>query len=126
MSVSVNFFGDALIFLMSNKPLSEGKLKLKQITMKNLFVTNNFEKIQNYLKSIGNLGKLMLVLRLNLAFWKKCPPTQHDLTPITYVLCKIKIALKFMSCINQKLRPSYKTVLNLCLTQIENFGKKFS
>ena len=29
-----------------------------------------------------------------------------------------------MSYINQKQRPSYQTALNLCLTQIENFGKK--
>ena len=64
--------------------------------------------------------------------WKRikiitaCFKSQHDLTPRIYVLHKITIALKFMSCINQKLRPSYKTVLNLCLTQIENFGRKFS
>ena len=31
---------------------------------------------------------------------------QHDLTPRIYVLHKITIALKFMSYINQKLRPS--------------------
>ena len=31
--------------------------------------------------------------------------TQHDLTPRIYVLHKITIALKFMSYINQKLRP---------------------
>ena len=41
---------------------------------------------------------------------------QHDLTPRIYVLHKITIALKFMCYINQKLRPSYQTVLNLCLT----------
>ena len=41
---------------------------------------------------------------------------QHDLTPRIYVLHKITIALKFMSYINQKLRPSYQTALNLCLT----------
>ena len=41
---------------------------------------------------------------------------QHDLTPKIYVLHKITIALKFMSYINQKLRPSYQTALNLCLT----------
>ena len=41
---------------------------------------------------------------------------QHDLTPRIYVLHKITIALKFMSYINQKLRPSYQTTLNLCLT----------
>ena len=28
-----------------------------------------------------------------------------------------------MSDINQKLRPSYQTALNLCLTSIKNFGK---
>ena len=49
---------------------------------------------------------------------------QHNLTPRIYVLHKITIALKFMSYINQKLRPSDQTVLNLCLTLIENFGKK--
>ena len=41
---------------------------------------------------------------------------QHDLTPRIYVLHKITIVLKFMSYINQKLRPSYQTALNLCLT----------
>ena len=42
---------------------------------------------------------------------------QHDLTTRIYdVLHKITIALKFMSYINQKLRPSYQTALNLCLT----------
>ena len=41
---------------------------------------------------------------------------QHNLTPRIYVLHKITIALKFMSYINQKLRPSYQTALNLCLT----------
>ena len=41
---------------------------------------------------------------------------QRDLTPRIYVLHKITIALKFMSYINQKLRPSYQTALNLCLT----------
>ena len=41
---------------------------------------------------------------------------QYDLTPRIYVLHKITIALKFMSYINQKLRPSYQTALNLCLT----------
>ena len=41
---------------------------------------------------------------------------QHDLTPRIYVLHKITIALKFMSYINQNLRPSYQTALNLCLT----------
>ena len=49
---------------------------------------------------------------------------QHDLTPRIYVLHKITIALKFMSYINQKLLPSYQTALNICLTYIENFGKK--
>ena len=49
---------------------------------------------------------------------------QHDLTPRIYVLHKIMIVLKFMSYINQKVRPSYQTALNLCLTYIENFGKK--
>ena len=41
---------------------------------------------------------------------------QHDLTPRISVLHKITIALKFMSYIYQKLRPSYQTALNLCLT----------
>ena len=41
---------------------------------------------------------------------------QHDLTTRIYVLHKITIALKFMSYINQKLRPSYQTASNLCLT----------
>ena len=36
---------------------------------------------------------------------------------------KNTIALKFMSYINQKLQPSYQTVLNLSLTEIENFEK---
>ena len=49
---------------------------------------------------------------------------QHDLTPRIYVLHLITIALKkCMSYMNQKLRPSYQTALNLCLTKIENFGK---
>ena len=33
--------------------------------------------------------------------------TQHDLTPKIYALHKITIALKFMSYINRKLRPSF-------------------
>ena len=41
------------------------------------------------------------------------PMGQHDLTPRTYVLHKITIVLKIMSHINQKLRLSYQTVLNL-------------
>ena len=43
---------------------------------------------------------------------------QHDLTPRIYVLHKITTALKFMSYINQKLRPSYQTALNLHILKI--------
>ena len=43
---------------------------------------------------------------------------QRDLTPRIYVLHKITIALKFMSYINQKLRPSYQTALNLHILKI--------
>ena len=39
--------------------------------------------------------------------------SQHDLTPRIYVLHKITTALKFMFYMNQKLRPSYQTALNL-------------
>ena len=52
---------------------------------------------------------------------------QHDLTPWIYALHKITIALKFISCINQKLQPSYQTVLNLCLTCIRGHkGQNFT
>ena len=43
---------------------------------------------------------------------------QHDLTPRIYVLRKITTALKFMSYINQRLRPSYQTALNLHILKI--------
>ena len=43
---------------------------------------------------------------------------QHDLTPRIYVLHKITTALKFVSYINQKLRPSYQTALNLHILKI--------
>ena len=37
----------------------------------------------------------------------------------------IKLRLRWnLSYINQKLRPIYQIALNLCLTYIENFGKK--
>ena len=57
---------------------------------------------------------------------KKCPGylyfpllrSQHDGTPRIYALHKITIALKFLSYINLKLRPSYQTALNLCLIYI--------
>ena len=52
------------------------------------------------------------MLRLNLVV----KVDQHDLAPRIYVLHKITIALKFMSYINLKLRPSHQTPLNLCLT----------
>ena len=51
---------------------------------------------------------------VNKFFWRGI--YQQYLTPRIYVLHKITIVLKFMSYINQKLRPSYQTALNLCLT----------
>ena len=48
---------------------------------------------------------------------------QHDRTPRIYALHKITIALKFMSYINLKLRPSYQTSLNLCLNKLEISGR---
>ena len=48
---------------------------------------------------------------------------QHDLTPRIYVLHKITIALKFMSYINQKLRPSYQTALNFVLHKLKFSGR---
>ena len=48
---------------------------------------------------------------------------QRDLTPRTYVLHKIAIALKFMPCINQKLHPSYQTVLNYVLHKLKISGR---
>ena len=49
--------------------------------------------------------------------------SQHDLTLRIYALHKITIALKFMSYIYQKLRPSYQTALNLCTGRSAQEGK---
>ena len=49
---------------------------------------------------------------------------QHDLTPRIYVLHKIATALKFMSYINQKLRPSYQTGLNLHILKISGRSER--
>ena len=50
--------------------------------------------------------------------FKRVRLKQHDLTPRIYVLHKITTALKFMSYINQKLRRSYQTALNLHILKI--------
>ena len=40
------------------------------VTITNISTMNNIEKVQNYLTSNGLLSNLILVWKLNLAFWK--------------------------------------------------------
>ena len=68
--------------------------------------------------SIKQLTLSLCSVRIDILICCVLPVFQHDLTPRIYVLHKITIALKFMSYINQKLRPSYQTALNLQILKI--------
>ena len=71
--------------------------------------------------SIKQLTLSLCSVRIEILICCVLPVFQHDLTPRIYVLHKITIALKFMSYINQKLRPSYQTALNF----MSNINCKF-
>ena len=55
----------------------------------------------------SSLHKIPLNLVDGVSCYKTCVRPQHDRTARIYALHKITIALKFMSYINLKLRPSY-------------------
>ena len=64
---------------------------------------------------VGKVTTSWFFIRIS---FEVCQKFQHDLTPRIYVLHKITTALKFMSYINQKLRRSYQTALNLHILKI--------
>ena len=73
--------------------------------------------------SIKQLTLSLCSIRIEILICFVLPVFQHDLTRSNriYVLHKITIALKFMSYINPKLRPSYQTALNF----MSNINCKF-
>lgn len=126
-------------FLISSEPILSRLITCEATRMKSLLHNKNYfilaikscvvlqiklglkhSKLQAYCSHNAGLA------RKSFKEWIQTGSIFNTISHLEFVLHKFTIALKFMSYINRKLRPSYQIVLNLYLTLIENFGKKFS
>ena len=115
-------------FLISSEPILSRLITCEATRMKSLLHNKNYfilaikscvvlqiklglkhSKLQAYCSHNAGLA------RKSFKEWIQTGSIFNTISHLEFVLHKFTIALKFMSYINRKLRPSYQTALNLCL-----------